>query len=181
LARDAALALDAPTVVVHPPYRWQREYARGFGAQLDRMSQESPITVAVENMYPLRARKREWTPYYPDWDPTLAGYDNYTLDISHAAVARTNPLELAERMGERLTHLHLGDGTGLGRDEHLVPGHGTQPCAEVLEHLVKTNFQGTVAVEVSTRSAKQSREKRESDLAETLEFARKYLNTPVPV
>ncbi|HEU5109187.1 MAG TPA: TIM barrel protein, partial [Micromonosporaceae bacterium] len=33
LARAATLAeaLGAPTVVVHPPFTWQRDYARGFG------------------------------------------------------------------------------------------------------------------------------------------------------
>jgi 2-polyprenyl-3-methyl-5-hydroxy-6-metoxy-1,4-benzoquinol methylase len=28
------------------------------------------------------------------------------------------------------------DGSGSNRDEHLVPGRGAQPCADVLEHLV---------------------------------------------
>ena len=42
------------------------------------------------------------------------------------------------------------DGGRLGRDEHLVPGRGTQPCAELLASLPARGFAGTVAVEVST-------------------------------
>ena len=34
------------------------------------------------------------------------------------------PLELAAMMGDRLGHLHLGDGSGSTKDEHLVPGRG---------------------------------------------------------
>jgi sugar phosphate isomerase/epimerase len=77
-------------------------------------------------------------------------------------------------MGSGLKHVHLGDGTGEGRDEHLVPGRGNQPCAEVLRSLVARGFTGSVALEVSTRRA-VSRAAREADLRESLEFARRHL------
>jgi sugar phosphate isomerase/epimerase len=69
----------------------------------------------------------------------------------------------------------LGDGTGEGRDEHLVPGRGNQPCAELLESLVRRGFTGAVAVEVATRRS-SSRADREADLAEALAFARQHLS-----
>ena len=68
----------------------------------------------------------------PGWDPTEAGFDAYTLDLSHCAASRSDALEMADTMGDGLAHVHLGDGTGEGRDEHLVPGRGNQPCAELL-------------------------------------------------
>ena len=61
---------------------------------------------------------------------------------------------MADAMGASLAHVHLGDGTGEGRDEHLVPGRGAQPCAELLESLAERGFTGSVAVEVSTRRAR---------------------------
>ena len=67
-ARDAAEELGASTVVVHPPFRWQREYAREFVAGLARMEGETPIRFAVENMYPWRAGSREVKAYSPGWD-----------------------------------------------------------------------------------------------------------------
>ncbi|NJC69314.1 sugar phosphate isomerase/epimerase [Planosporangium thailandense] len=180
-AADLAENLGAPTVVVHPPFTWQREYARGFKPGISRIAESYPkIRFAVENMYPVRMAGREFVPYSPGWDPTAAGFDDYTLDLSHCAASHTNALAMADAMAGRLTHVHLGDGTGEGRDEHLVPGRGGQPCAELLQSLVPRGFRGSVAVEVSTRRA-ASRAEREADLAESLAFARQHLGTPSTV
>jgi sugar phosphate isomerase/epimerase len=177
-AVELAEALDAPTVVVHPPFTWQRDYARSFDALLRRLADEHPgVRVAVENMYPVRMAGREFVPYVPSWNPTDTGYDAYTLDLSHCAASHTDSLEMADQMGAKLAHVHLGDGTGEGRDEHLVPGRGNQPCAELLASLVSRGFTGAIAVEVSTRGAK-SRAGREADLGASLAFARQHLSTP---
>jgi sugar phosphate isomerase/epimerase len=74
--------------------------------------------------------------------------------------------------------VHLGDGTGDGRDEHLVPGRGTQPCAELLSSLGRRGFTGSVAVEVATRRAR-SRLARQEDLEAALVFARHHLGALV--
>jgi sugar phosphate isomerase/epimerase len=87
---------------------------------------------------------------------------------------------MADTMGAALAHVHLGDGTGEARDEHLVPGRGNQPCAQLLESLSRKGFTGSVAVEVSTRRA-ASRAEREADLAEALAFARTHLGSPSTV
>jgi sugar phosphate isomerase/epimerase len=179
LRRSAALAesLGAPTVVVHPPFTWQREYARGFVDGLRRLRGEHPgIRFAVENMFPVRMAGREFVPYSPGYDPTKVGFDAYTLDLSHCSAARSDSLAMADAMGRGLAHVHLGDGTGEGRDEHLVPGRGTQPCAQLLESLSARGFAGSVAVEVNSRRA-ASRAEREADLAEALAFARAHLPT----
>jgi sugar phosphate isomerase/epimerase len=177
-AQAAAERLGAGTVVVHPPFRWQREYARDFEVGLHRMREETDVIFAVENMYPWRAASREWAAYLPDWDPRNQDYPQVTLDLSHTSVSGTAAMEMAADLGERLAHLHLADGTGLARDEHLVPGRGSQQCAEVLEGLAQRGFTGTVAVEVSTRRAAQ-RAEREADLAEALAFARLHLAAPL--
>lgn len=174
-ARDAAVELGAGTVVVHPPFRWQREYAREFVTGLERMSQETHVQFAVENMYPWRARSREIAAYAPGWDIRDEDYPQTTLDLSHTSVSGTDAREMARDLGERLVHLHLADGTGSNRDEHLVPGRGEQPCAEVLQQVSGTV--GTVVVEVTTRRA-ASRAEREADLAESLAFARLHLAGP---
>ena len=175
-AKDVAETLGASTVVVHPPFRWQRDYARNFVTGLKALAGETDVRFAVENMFPLRARGREFCTYAPHWDPSDSDFDHFTLDISHTAVARCDALELFDRMGDRLAHLHLGDGNGLARDEHLVPGRGDQPCGEVLERLASRGFTGSVVVEVSTRGL--DRERREADLAEALAFGRLHLAAP---
>jgi sugar phosphate isomerase/epimerase len=177
LARAAQLAetLGAPTVVVHPPFTWQRDYARNFSGGLAELQDRfADTTFAIENMYPVRMAGRTFVPYVPGWDPTETGYDAYTLDLSHVAAARGDSLEMADKMGAGLKHVHLGDGTGEGRDEHLVPGRGNQPCGQLLRSLAGRGFRGSVALEVSTRRA-ASRAAREADLRESLEFARRHL------
>jgi sugar phosphate isomerase/epimerase len=77
-------------------------------------------------------------------------------------------------MGAGLAHVHLGDGSGAPRDEHLVPGRGTQPCATVCERLATSRFDGTVVLEVSTRRCR-TRDERAALLAESLLFARLHL------
>lgn len=172
---DLAKQLGAPTVVVHPPFRWQYRYARTFAEHVRELNDAHEVTIAVENMYPWRGPKREMQAYLPDWDPTEHGYDQVTLDLSHAAVARQDGLHLLDVFGQRLAHLHLADGTPSMMDEHLVPGRGEQPCAQVLSELNRRQFTGDVVVEISTRRARTADE-RVADLAASLTFARTYLD-----
>jgi sugar phosphate isomerase/epimerase len=176
-AQEVAERLGADTVVVHPPFRWQREYAREFVTGLERMRSETEIVFAVENMYPWRAGPRSIAAYLPDWDVRNDDYPHTTLDLSHTAVSRSDAVEFAYDLGDRLAHLHLADGTDSARDEHLIPGRGDQPVAEVLAVLGARDFSGSVIVEVSTRRA-PDRASRESDLAEALQFARRHLAPP---
>ena len=176
-AKAAAEEVGAETVVVHPPFRWQREYARQFVGGIEQMAGETGVKFAVENMFPLRARGREVTPYAPDWDPTTEDFQHFTLDLSHTAVSQSDALDMASVMGDRLAHVHIADGSGSARDEHLIPGRGTQPCGELLEGLADRGFEGLVVVEVNTRKC-DDRAEREADLAEALAYTRLHLAAP---
>jgi sugar phosphate isomerase/epimerase len=173
-AQAAAELLGASTVVVHPPFRWQRDYARDFVAGIDAMASETDVRFAVENMFPWRAASREFAAYLPSWDVRDDDYRHTTLDLSHTSVSDSDALEMARDLGDRLAHLHLADGSGSDRDEHLVPGRGNQPCAEILQGLAASGFDGHVVVEISTRKA-LDRAERERDLTESLQFARQHL------
>jgi sugar phosphate isomerase/epimerase len=160
---------------VHPPFRWQREYAREFEAGLTAMSQETGIAFAAENLYPLYRGGAEVTVYAPHWNPVELDVPHATLDVSHAAVSGSDVLEMASQLGGRLAHVHLGDGTKAGLpDEHLVPGRGSQPCAELLGKLRASGYQGVVVLEVNTHRAADV-EQRYADLAESLAFTRQHL------
>ncbi len=170
-----ARALGAEVVVVHPPFRWQRDYARDFVDGIAALENSSGIAFAVENMYPWRASaRRSLEMYLPGWDPSAEPYANTTIDLSHAAIAHSDVVAMAERLGPRLRHIHLTDGTGSPKDEHLVPGRGTTGAAEFLRHLTATGFAGEVVLEINTRRC-TTREEREADLVESLEFAREHL------
>jgi sugar phosphate isomerase/epimerase len=178
-SKEVAEALGARVVVVHPPFRWQRDYAKDFTEGLARMSEESDIVFAVENMYPLRAGGAEVAPYAPHWNPVQMDTPHVTLDLSHTAVSGSDAIAMAEKLGDRLTHVHMADGTGLPKDEHLVPGRGTQPCAPLLRKLATDGYSGTVVLEVNTRRA-ATRDARLADLAEALAFTRRYLSPAQP-
>ena len=120
-----------------------------------------------------------WRCTCPGWDPSAEPYANTTIDLSHAAIAQDDPIEMADRLGSRLRHIHLTDGTGSAKDEHLVPGRGAVGAAEFLRHVARTGFRGEIVVEINTRKA-SSREEREKDLRESLEFAREHFFASTP-
>lgn len=191
---QAAERLGAQTVVVHPPFRWQRRYAEGFADQVAWLEQRSDVLVAVENMFPFRAdrffgsgqpsiermRRRGGRPgpaisaFAPSYDPLDGDHAHYTLDLSHTATAGTDAMDMARRMGAGLVHLHLCDGNGASTDEHLVPGRGTQPAVEVCQLLAGGEFTGHVVLEVTTSFARNKSE-RDGLLTESLDFARTHL------
>ncbi|HPX36472.1 MAG TPA: sugar phosphate isomerase/epimerase [Mycobacterium sp.] len=191
---QAAERLGAQTVVVHPPFRWQRRYAEGFSEQVAWLEERSDVMVAVENMFPFRTdrffgagqqsidrmRRRGGHPgagisaFAPSYDPLDGNHAHYTLDLSHTATAGTDALDMASRMGSGLVHLHLCDGNGAATDEHLVPGRGTQPTAEVCQMLAGSDFTGHVVLEVTTSEARTKAE-RDDLLTESLQFARTHL------
>jgi len=174
---EMAHATGASVVVVHPPFRWQRDYAREFIEGVVALESRTGMAIAVENMYPWRTRGREFQAYAPGWDPVLHPYPHVTVDLSHTATAGSEVMAMVHELGDRLSHVHLADGSGSAKDEHLIPGRGTQPCGELLEHLGTTGYEGQVVVEVNTRRC-ADRGERESDLIEALAFSRLHLAVP---
>jgi sugar phosphate isomerase/epimerase len=174
----AADTLAASVIVMHPPFRWQLRYVAAFADEIARAGQDSGIALAVENMFPIRRGGLATVPYSPGFDPTDVGYPHYTLDLSHTATAGSDAVAMLDRMGERLAHVHLTDGSGGPRDEHLVPGRGGQPCAQICERLTDSGYRGSVVVEVSTRRCR-THEERVAALHESLLFARLHLQ-PAP-
>src|SRR3954453_18495077 len=118
---EMAHAVGAEVVVVHPPFRWQKAYAREFVDGIAALEASTGLAFAVENMYPWRASGRKAEMYLPGWDPSAESYANTTIDLAPAAIARDDVVAMATRLGGRLRHIHLTDGTGSAKDEHLVP------------------------------------------------------------
>lgn len=184
LSRSLELAerVGASVVVVHPPFVWQRAAASDFAASVAELQDRTAVKIAVENMFPLTVGNSRFTggmrvnSYRPHWNPVPSRHRHYTLDLSHTATSGSDALQMADQMGAGLAHLHLADGSGSAKDEHLVPGRGTQPCAELLERLVRHDFRGAVCVEISTRG--MARRRREDDVAQSLYFARLALDQP---
>src|ERR1044072_9136662 len=103
---EAAQELGAPTVVIHPPFRWQRRYADKFTELVAELETSSGVAIAVENMFPVKplGRGRSMSAFKPSIDPTDEGHSHYTLDLSHTAAAQEDAVALAKRMGTGLQH-----------------------------------------------------------------------------
>lgn len=174
---EMAKAVGADVVVVHPPFRWQRDYARGFADGIAELESATGLVFAVENMYPWRTGKREFQAYQPGWDPVVQSYEHVTVDLSHASTAKVDALEMAKALGSRMAHVHMTDGSGSARDEHLIPGRGTQPCEEFLAYVAASGYTGQITVEVSTRKAADDAA-RDAELLEALAFTRLHCDVP---
>lgn len=170
----AARELGADVVVVHPAFMWQGDYARTFAAGIRELSEQTGIKLAVENMYPWRAPGATIFGYVPDWDPTDQDYDWLTLDLSHAATAQVRSLDYVAAWGDRLAHVHLTDGLGSPKDEHLFPGQGNQDAWQLVADLARRGYQGHIIHEINTRRIGKPAE-RERLLAECLAETRQHL------
>jgi hypothetical protein len=173
-AQAAAEAVGASTVVVHPPFLWQRDYARGFTEGLRRMSDETDVSFAVENMFPWRAASREVPGVRAALEPAGAGLRRlHPRPVAHGGLGHRRGRDARRHGRPALARAPRGRlRVQQGRAPH--PRSGSQPCAPVLERLAHGASPGTVVLEVNTRRA-TSRSERDADLAEALAFTRLHL------
>ena len=175
LRRSVRMAddLGAGVVVIHPPFRWQRDYADGFLELVEELSSAGGAQVSVENMFPWWVPGRRMGAYAPDWDPRTFTTPHVTLDVSHCAAAQVECTAMASDLSGRLRHVHFTDGSGSAKDEHLVPGQGNQPVAALVISLGAAGFDGDIVLELNTRRVDPR--VRASNLAESMSFIRTAL------
>lgn len=150
-AVEVASDAEVPVVVMHPPYRWQTRYRRWIEEVLPRVEERSGVTVAIENMFPVRVGRRQLA-FHANHDlADLDGIPHLVLDTSHAAVAEHDLVRARHRFGDRLRHVHLSDNLGRGWDNHLPPGDGVLPLDAFLEDLAASDYGGSVSLEVDLR------------------------------
>jgi sugar phosphate isomerase/epimerase len=150
-AIDAASEAEVPVVVTHPPYRWQTMFRAWIEDVLPGIEERSGVTVAIENMFPVRVGSRRITFHAGQDLDVLDGVPHLVLDTSHAAVADHDLVRVRRRFGERLRHVHLSDNLGRGWDNHLPPGDGILPLDDFLEDLAQSDYAGSVSLEVDLR------------------------------
>jgi sugar phosphate isomerase/epimerase len=143
---------EVPVVVMHPPFRWQRGYRRWLEEELPDLEARTGVTVAIENMFPVRMGRRAVTLHANQDLEELEGIPHLVLDTSHAAVAHHDPVEVRQRFGPRLRHVHLSDNAGRGWDSHLPPGQGVLDLDAFCEDLADDGYDGAVSLEVDLRT-----------------------------
>jgi len=151
-AVQVAEEVGAPLVVIHPPYRWQVRYRRWIEGSLAEFSARTGVTVAVENMFPVRLGDRGVTFHAGQQLDELESVPFLVLDTSHAAVAGVDIREFYRRFRDKLQHVHLSNNAGKGWDSHLpVYQDGVLPLAEFLDDLAADGFPGSVSIELDLR------------------------------
>jgi len=159
-ARTCALAreLGADLVIVHPPFRWQRDFRRWLDVESailpgDTFGAAHGVRVAVENLYPLplgAATPRLHTVTRPEH---LVEHRNVVLDTSHLAVTGVDLGFAWDMVGERTVHLHVSDHDGGWGDRHLLIGDGHLPLAPLLARVGDDVAAPSVTLELHLRRA----------------------------
>jgi sugar phosphate isomerase/epimerase len=145
-------ALGATSMIVHPPYLWEREFAAWITDEAQGFTAETGIEVAVETMYPKWVAGRKLRAYrWLDPKVLVATAHHVALDTSHLAVSREDIIEGYETLRPRLTHIHLSNNAGDGRDGHLELDKGTLPLDRFLADLCRTDYAGAISLELSVR------------------------------
>jgi sugar phosphate isomerase/epimerase len=141
-----------PLVVVHPPYRWQVRYRRWVAESLAEYSARAGITIAVENMFPLKIRGDRGLRFHASQDfEDLDRFTHLVLDTSHLAVSGFDVVAAYHRYRTKVLHFHLSNNAGKGWDSHLPVDEGILPLAALLDEVVEDGFGGTISLELDLR------------------------------
>lgn len=165
-------AVGATTYIVHPPFLWERAYARWIVREAEEFSADHGVRVAVETMYPLWMAGRRLRAYR--WlEPAALAHAApiVAMDTSHLAVSRHDILDAYQILASRLVHLHLSDNAGDGRDGHLELEQGILPIDRLLGELSRTGYGGAISLELSPRRYVE----RHEQLVRMLERNRAYV------
>lgn len=169
---DFCRAVGADSMIVHPPYLWERDYARWLNQEASGFSNETGVTIAVETMYPRWVAGRRMRAYR--WLEARALYEAchlVAMDTSHVTVARQDILDVYEILAPKLVHIHLSNNAGDGRDGHLELEKGILPLDRFLEELRRTSYPGAVSLELSVSKYLQ----RPAELVQMLRRNREYV------
>jgi sugar phosphate isomerase/epimerase len=172
-------ALGCASMVVHPPYAWEREYTRWLINEAKAHTAETGISVAVETMYPKWVAGRRLRAYR--WlepaDLVRACYQ-VALDTSHVTVARVDILEALHTMLPKLIHIHLSNNAGDGRDGHLELEQGILPLDRFLAELHRTGYSGAISLELAVRSYVEKPKELVATLRRNREYVESRLTNP---
>jgi sugar phosphate isomerase/epimerase len=169
--------VGAPLVVIHPPYRWQVRFRRWVEDNLAEFSARTGVTVAVENMFPIRLRGERGVRFHASQGfEDLERFPYLVLDTSHAAVSNLDIREVYAQYRDQIQHVHLSNNAGKGWDSHLpVYQDGVLPLGEFLDDLTADGFVGNVSLELDLRPWLQDEDALPDVLVKNREFCERRL------
>ena len=151
---EIASELGAKTMVAHAPFRWERAARGWITAEVNDEAAAHGTTFAMENLYPVagRAFSSVVTP------AELAPFPHVVFDTSHFAVAEIDLFEAWAAVRDQVSHLHVSDNFGNGKDSHAPIGAGVLPLEDFLAEVGSSGYTGTITLELDCRAYLDSRE-----------------------
>lgn len=151
--RSLALAGDigADTMIVHPPFRWQREFHNWLIEDSDDEASDRGTRIGVENLYPVKVAGRPVRFHRYTEPEHLTPFNHVVLDTSHFGVAAVDINEAYDVLADRAIHLHVSDNRGQGRDSHAPLGHGVLPLGSFLHHVGEDDRDISITLELDCR------------------------------
>ena len=141
--------LGAEVMIVHPPFRWQRQFHNWLLGPGDEEAAELGTRVGVENLYPVQVVGRPVRFHRYTEPDHLAPFRHVVLDTSHFGVAEVDINAAYEQLRDRTVHLHVSDYRGGGRDSHAPLGHGILPLARFLHRVGEDRRAGRAAPSIT--------------------------------
>lgn len=143
-------AVGATSLIVHPPYLWEGEYARWVREECASFCESAGIDVTVETMYPKWVAGRRLRAYrWLEPASLLHAAPHVAMDTSHLAVGRQDIIDAFHVLAPKLTHIHLSNNAGDGRDGHLELDKGTLPLDDLFAEIRRSKYSGAISLEVS--------------------------------
>ena len=173
--------VGATTYVVHPPFLWERAYARWVMEEAEGFCADHGVKVAVETMYPLWVAGRKMRAYR--WlDPAALAHAApiLAMDTSHLTVSRHDILDSYEILAPKLVHIHLSNNAGDGRDGHLELDQGILPIDRLLGEVARSGYEGAISLELSVRRYIERPEELVKMLRRNKELVEDRLSRPAP-
>jgi sugar phosphate isomerase/epimerase len=175
---EVAQGVGSPQVIVHPAYRWQVQYSRWLEREIGEYNRSEEVTVAVENMFPVWVRGRGLNFHKSMGIEDMKKFPAITLDTSHLAVTGIDIIKAFDELADRITHIHLSNNLGNGRDTHSLLTQGVLPVGAMLKHLGELGYNGTITLELDVREWASKPAQLASVLREQREFCLDRLGAP---
>ena len=150
---ELAGEMGAETMVAHAPFRWERSARGWLASEIDEEAEAAGTQFAMENLYPVAGRNFSSVVTATE----LAEFRNVVFDTSHFAVAQIDLFEAWDIVKHRVSHLHVSDNFGNGKDSHAPIGAGVLPLEAFLGHVGASGYTGTITLELDCRAYLDSR------------------------
>jgi sugar phosphate isomerase/epimerase len=168
---ELAARIGAHTLVAHAPLRWERGAEQWARVQAADEAAEHGVRFAMENLYPV------WGMHFSSVvvPEDLAGFRHVVFDTSHFAVTGTDLFAAWHALRDRVTHLHLSNNLGTGRDTHAPLETGVLPMRRFMAHVGRSGYDGTITLELDVRAHIDDRTRLVAFLRSQRELAQRWL------